>query len=428
VRTIESGGSALTFVTTLRPGEGVGAGVVSVDVNMLVYAFGMPFFAALTLAAREAKWWRTLAIGYGVIVPFVAWGVLADFLKGIAIVAPAAIASQTGFLSWQRELIAFAYQFGSLILPAVVPAVLWVLLHRAFLERLRGRICPQGRGNCAPRHRDIRCRGRLPRGWRFVGALAYSSQDAWTVWLASGLTLGVTAARLRTSWPAILGGAFVGATAFAILIGSTFDALGYGALEVLTAALGAWIASRLTDLPAKLDSPRVLAVLIFGGALPVAVSGALVAAVWNVAAGGTEGLQTFRVWALSNFVGTLLVAPLLLAWAQFRPKRSGGLPMSAFARRRARLCALPREHLSAVPRRTGTAARPNVGRGLIYVPIVFAGAAGVALGLARGDACGGGGHADRALRNRVGQGHSRASKATWAIRNWKCRRTPPRSR
>jgi hypothetical protein len=139
VGTIEAGGSALTFITTLKPGEGVGSGIVSVDVNMLVYAFGMPFFAALTLAAREASWWRTLAIGYCVIVPFVAWGVLADFLKGIAIVAPPAIASQTGFLSWQRELIAFAYQFGSLILPAVVPAVLWVLLHRAFLERLRRR-------------------------------------------------------------------------------------------------------------------------------------------------------------------------------------------------------------------------------------------------------------------------------------------------
>ena len=139
VRVIESGGRSLTFITTLKPAEGVGAGVVSVDVNMLVYAFGMPLFAALTLAAHEAKWWRTLAIGYAVIVPFVAWGVLADFLKGIAIVAPAAIASQTGFSGWQREMIAFAYQFGTLILPAVVPAVLWVLLHRAFLERLRRR-------------------------------------------------------------------------------------------------------------------------------------------------------------------------------------------------------------------------------------------------------------------------------------------------
>jgi hypothetical protein len=139
VGAIESDGSSLAFLTTLKPGEGMGAGVVTVDVNMLVYAFGMPLFAALTLAAREARWWRTLAIGYVAIVPFVTWGVLADFLKGIAIAAPAAIASQTGFSSWQREMIAFAYQFGSLILPAVVPAVLWVVLHRAFLERLRWR-------------------------------------------------------------------------------------------------------------------------------------------------------------------------------------------------------------------------------------------------------------------------------------------------
>jgi hypothetical protein len=137
VRGIEAGGSSLAFLTTLKPGEGMGSGVVSVDVNMLVYAFGMPLFAALTIAAREARWWRTLAIGYAVMVPFVAWGVLADFLKGIALVAPAAVASQTGFTGLQREMIAFAYQFGSLILPAVVPAVLWVLLHRAFLERLR---------------------------------------------------------------------------------------------------------------------------------------------------------------------------------------------------------------------------------------------------------------------------------------------------
>ena len=137
VHGLEVDGSSLAFLTTLKPGEGMGAGVVSVDVNMRVYAFGMPLFAALTIASREANGWRTLAIGYAAMVPFVAWGVLDDFLKGIALVAPAAVASQTGFSALQREMIAYAYQFGSLILPAVVPAVLWVLLHRAFLERLR---------------------------------------------------------------------------------------------------------------------------------------------------------------------------------------------------------------------------------------------------------------------------------------------------
>jgi hypothetical protein len=97
----------------------------------------LPLYAALVLAAREPGWPRRLFVGYAVLVPFVAWGVLADFLKNAAITAGPFVASQTGFVAWQRESIAFAFQFGSLILPTVVPAVAWVLTHRAFLERLK---------------------------------------------------------------------------------------------------------------------------------------------------------------------------------------------------------------------------------------------------------------------------------------------------
>jgi hypothetical protein len=75
--------------------------------------------------------------GYAALTPFVAWGVFADFLKNVAISAGPLVASQTGFVACQREVIAFAYQFGSLIVPTVVPAVAWVLTHRTFLERLR---------------------------------------------------------------------------------------------------------------------------------------------------------------------------------------------------------------------------------------------------------------------------------------------------
>jgi hypothetical protein len=137
VRSVDARSATVTFITTLRPGSVQGAGRVSVDVNMLLYAFGLPLFAALTLAARQRAWWRTLLIGYLAMLPFIAWGVLADFLKNVAITASPLVASQTGFSAFQRELIAFAFQFGSLILPAVVPAVVWVLTHRAFLERLR---------------------------------------------------------------------------------------------------------------------------------------------------------------------------------------------------------------------------------------------------------------------------------------------------
>ena len=137
VRTIESDGGTLVFLTTLKPGEATGTAFISVDVNLLIYSFGLPLFAALTLAAREPRWPRILAIGYGVSLPFVVWGAIAEFLRTVAIASGPKIAAQTGFVAWQREIIAFAYQFGSLILPAVVPAVLFVVLHRAYLERIR---------------------------------------------------------------------------------------------------------------------------------------------------------------------------------------------------------------------------------------------------------------------------------------------------
>jgi integral membrane sensor domain MASE1 len=163
-------------------------------------------------------------------------------------------------------------------------------------------------------------------------ALAYSPADAWTVWLASGLTLGVLLARPREGWPAVLAGAFVAATIFALLLGSgPVEAAGYGAIEIATAAAGAWLASRFLGLPARLEQPRDLAALLLGGVLVLSLSGAFVAAVWNVASGGDSGVVTFRVWAIANVVGALLVAPLVIAWAQFRPKRSGGLPMTGFA-------------------------------------------------------------------------------------------------
>ena len=140
VSSIDQAGAVYTFSTTLKPGQAAAeSGTIAVDVNALLYAFGLPLFFALVLAAREPGWQRRLVLGYAVIIPFIAWGVLADFLKNIAVTSGALVASQTGFSAWQREAIVFAFQLGSLILPTVVPAAVWVVTHRTFLERLRGR-------------------------------------------------------------------------------------------------------------------------------------------------------------------------------------------------------------------------------------------------------------------------------------------------
>jgi hypothetical protein len=139
---VEASGAVVTVITTLKPGQAVSGGNVSVDVNMLLYSFGLPMFAALVLAAREAGWPGKLAIGYVAVLPVTAWGVIADFLKNVAITAGPMVASQTGFSPLQRETIVFAFQFGSLILPTVVPAAIWVLTHRTFLDRLRLQSAP----------------------------------------------------------------------------------------------------------------------------------------------------------------------------------------------------------------------------------------------------------------------------------------------
>lgn len=141
---VEKSGSLFSFVTNLRPASATsfsgGRSAIVVDSRALLYTFGLPLFAALTLAATGlkdgARLAKILAIGYVVLLPFQTWGVFADALKQLAITMGPAISSQTGFSSFQREAIAFSYQFGTLILPTVIPAIVWVLAHRPFLEQM----------------------------------------------------------------------------------------------------------------------------------------------------------------------------------------------------------------------------------------------------------------------------------------------------
>jgi hypothetical protein len=143
VKGVEQAGPLITFITSLKPaGAADAAGikaVVSVESNVLLFSFGLPMLAALILAAREPHRIRMLLIGYAVLLPFQTFSIVADFLKNVAILSGPAVASQTHFSAWQREIVAFCYQFGTLIMPTVAPAILWVLMHRGFLEQLADR-------------------------------------------------------------------------------------------------------------------------------------------------------------------------------------------------------------------------------------------------------------------------------------------------
>jgi len=143
VRAVEQHDKLITFVTSLRPPDAplvsASRAVLEVPSNYRLFSFGLPMLAALTLAARDGHHVRKLLIACLVLVPFQTFSVVADFLKNIAIESGPAVSAQLGFAAWQREAIAFSYQFGTLILPTVAPAIVWVLMHRRFLESFAGR-------------------------------------------------------------------------------------------------------------------------------------------------------------------------------------------------------------------------------------------------------------------------------------------------
>jgi hypothetical protein len=137
VQSVEQNSEIITFVTSLRPvGAAIAEGtraVLEVPSNSRLFSFGLPLLAALTLATRESGALRKLAIGYALLIPCQTFSVVADFLNNL--IGEPGIAAQLGLSTVQRELIAFSYQFGTLILPTVAPAMVWVMLHRRFLER-----------------------------------------------------------------------------------------------------------------------------------------------------------------------------------------------------------------------------------------------------------------------------------------------------
>lgn len=154
--------------------------------------------------------------------------------------------------------------------------------------------------------------------------------DAWTVWLAGGFTLGLLLGLPRKHWWLALSGSFIAALIFGVVSSDgLLLALAYAAIDIATALLGAWLASVVAPLPLKLESPRELGAAVAGGLL-LSAAGALLAAGWSMWSPGDPPGEVLVVWFTSNLVGCVLVAPLLVSWLQFRPKRSGGLPMPGF--------------------------------------------------------------------------------------------------
>lgn len=129
-------GIATTLKIGAAPGMPEGEYALVLEADPLAYGYGLPLFAALLLAGGEANRWCKLVPGALLLAPFQVWGICFDLLKQAAVTSGAGVSAQTGFSPWQVEGIAFGYQFGALVLPAVAPVVLWLWLDRGLLAML----------------------------------------------------------------------------------------------------------------------------------------------------------------------------------------------------------------------------------------------------------------------------------------------------
>lgn len=154
-----------SYVVEIANVSGLPSGKLLVEeqtVNVLIYAWSMPLFFGLA-AASPLDWKHTfLQWGIGLVILTLAciFGVTCEVLYSIrdgagnAVAAALAedgygpLAAQAGAAAGEfiaqrydaaglsADLVGLLRQFGYLILPPVVPIVLWILLNRRFLEGL----------------------------------------------------------------------------------------------------------------------------------------------------------------------------------------------------------------------------------------------------------------------------------------------------
>lgn len=165
-----------------------------------------------------------------------------------------------------------------------------------------------------------------------VGALCRGLADAGTqtvpVWLSAGIVFGALMVAAPGYRLVVLGSAAVasyiwGLVGHGLSIGA---GLPFAAIEVVSAAAGAWLARR----GSRAGGVAAVGWMIAGALLTAALGATLAGEFWRLQRPGASYGMEWRTWAFSTAVGVLLVAPVISTFQGFQAKRSGGMPMAQF--------------------------------------------------------------------------------------------------
>ena len=109
-------------------------------VNPLVYGYGLPLLFGLVMASGVSFLRKILVLlaGYACVMLIQVWGVVWQTLKMLAFNFGPEAHQLTIDAGISDELIALCYQLGVLILPPLVPVILWVLANWTLIEQFTG--------------------------------------------------------------------------------------------------------------------------------------------------------------------------------------------------------------------------------------------------------------------------------------------------
>ncbi len=113
--------------------------VLEVTVNPMKYGYGLALFAGLVMSVPNLKLHTKLiqlTVGFMVIIVIQANGVFWETCKSLLFSGGGDAFQAINDTGISHDVVAAMYQMSYLILPAVVPIVVWVLLNRCFIEEI----------------------------------------------------------------------------------------------------------------------------------------------------------------------------------------------------------------------------------------------------------------------------------------------------
>lgn len=115
----------------LAPPRGMRSVLVA-ELDPAKYTYGLPLLLALLIAGSRHRLLRQSLLGYVALLPVQALCLALVLAFQVARAVGPAISSQAGWARWQVDLLAYGYQISVLLLPTLVPVLLWLWLDRRF--------------------------------------------------------------------------------------------------------------------------------------------------------------------------------------------------------------------------------------------------------------------------------------------------------